>query len=373
MSSQIEFDCLQVAQPIGTFYLGVLTAADLYHISYSDIRELQAERELDRYMGIERPLSPARVKKLRRYVENIDATFPTSVILAIPSSRASDLEDGLPTEIARYCPEKKKMTIARLQDVAKIIDGQHRIAALENVEDRDFQIPVTIFIDMELEDQAMVFATINLEQTKVSKSLMYDLYEYAEKRSPQKTCHNIARLLNREDGSPFQDRIKILGVAEHQQQTLTQAAFVDRLLKYISADPMKDRNLLKQDRSIDPDESRIFREFFRKEEDAVIARIVWNYFKAVESKWPNAWREKKQGNILNRTNGFSGLMRFLEPAYKASKKDEKGVAPIKEFSRILEQVTLGEDDFTSDEYKPGSSGASKLYRELMDQTALGER
>ena len=141
------------------------------------------------------------------------------------------------------------MVITREAEIATVIDGQHRIAGLEEFDkpDQPFELNVTIFIDMELQDQAMTFATINLAQTKVSKSLVYDLYELQKARSPQKTCHNIARLLNSEPGSPLERRIKILGKATGEPfESITQATFVTALLKYISSDPMRDRDVLKR-------------------------------------------------------------------------------------------------------------------------------
>ena len=171
---------------------------------------------------------------MKQYVNNIDATFPTSIILAIDS------------RYAKYDSKQQEMIIEKKEDIAKIIDGQHPIAGLEGFSGK-FELNVTIFIDMEEQDQAMTFATINLAQTKVSKSLVYDLYEFQKTRSPEKTCHNIARLLNSEDKSPLKSRIKILGKATGEPcEYLTQATFVTSLIRYISRDPMKDRDLLKR-------------------------------------------------------------------------------------------------------------------------------
>jgi DGQHR domain-containing protein len=165
MAEYIEVKCLEVNQPIGTFYIGVIGWKDLLLISFADIRRLGDERTLDNYLGIQRELSPKRVEELKQYVNTVDATFPTSVILAVES------------DTAEFNPKRNVMKILADREVAKIIDGQHRIKGLEGFNgDKDFEVNVTIFINMEIEDQAMVFATINLAQTKVNKSLVYDLY-----------------------------------------------------------------------------------------------------------------------------------------------------------------------------------------------------
>ena len=214
-NNRISFSCIKSSQPIGDFYVGVIDAEALIDISYADLRRLKA-RDIEEFSGIQRPLSETRVAELQKYVNTVDASFPTGIILAISGSDA------------KFEKKNGMMHVTRRENVAKILDGQHRIAGLEEFRGDRFELSVTIFIDMDMEDQAMLFATINLKQTKVSKSLMYDLYDFAKTRSPQKTCHNIAKLLNSEPKSPFENKIKILGRATGKpHETLTQAAFVD--------------------------------------------------------------------------------------------------------------------------------------------------
>ena len=336
--------------------MGVIDAADLVSIAWADVRRIE-ERDVERYIGIQRPLVPARVREISQYVGTVDAAFPTTVILAVGSKDAE------------YDPENNLMSIKKDDGVAKIIDGQHRIAGLKDVSG-DFQSAVTIFIDMDIEDQANIFATINLKQTKVNRSLAYDLFEFAKNRSPQKTAHNIARLLNFEEASPFQGRIKILGLATRggRQETLTQALVVERLLDLITEDPMRDRDELKRGRSLKalPDgewERLPFRNLFIRDQDAVIARNVWNFFSAVDKRWPGAWRPVERGFILNRTTGFSALMRFLGDLYPRLSPDQD-VVDTSDYGGILRRVDILEDDFHRDVFVPGSSGINALYRRL---------
>ena len=134
---------------------------------------------------------PQESRKLTQYVTNVDATFPTAILLSVSSDHA--IFDTLTSTL----------NIVRHSKVAKVIDGQHRIAGLKGYEGPDFDVNVAVFVDMDIQDQAMVFATINLKQTKVNKSLAYDLYEFTKSRSPQKSAHDIARLLNYRTDSPF--------------------------------------------------------------------------------------------------------------------------------------------------------------------------
>lgn len=360
----IRFKCIEVSQPVGTFYIGSIDSQDLVKIAYADILRIE-QRDVEKYLGVERPLSDDRVKEISNYVNTIDATFPTSIILAISSE-----------EIVEYDKGKGIMKIKREENVAKIIDGQHRIAGLKAYSGNKFVLNVTIFVDIDLEDQGMVFATINLAQTKVSKSIAYALYEYARSRSPYKTCHNIAKLLNSKEGSPFKDKIKILGRATPGKygETLTQAAFVDRLLPLISKDPMLDRDILKRGKkldrvSINEERANIFINMFREERDAEIARIIWNYFSAVEYKWEKAWKEARSGNILNRTAGFTALMNFLPRTYLSFGKLGE-IISIEDFASVFVKMTLRGDDFNPERYVPGAKGERKLFLDLCKQSGL---
>ncbi|MGH9971352.1 MAG: DGQHR domain-containing protein, partial [Pyrinomonadaceae bacterium] len=361
-AEQIQFNCIRVTQPIGTFYIGAIDARDLHEIAYADVRRIE-DRDVEKYLGIQRELSPRRVKELQEYVKTVDATFPTSIIIAVSP------------ENAEFDSAKNTMAISRSEKVAHIIDGQHRIAGLGDFDRGIFQLNVTVFVDMDLEDQAMVFATINLKQTKVSKSLAYDLLEFTAARSPQKTSHNIAKLLNSKDGSPFRNRIKILGLATGQaEESLTQATFVDRVMAYITKDPMQDRDLIKRGKQPPklegpPERVLVFRNMFLEDRDAEIARILWNYFKAVQTRWPVAWSQTFQGNILNRTTGFIALMKFLRTAY-LNKAAPGSLVAMDEFLEIFNRIDLRDEDFNSQAYKTGSGGEAKLRNDLVARSGL---
>ena len=103
---------------------------------------------------------------------------------------------------------------------------------------------MSIFIDADIAQQAYLFSTVNLAQTKVNKSLAYDLFDLANVRSPQKLCHTIAVTLNRLPESPLYERIKRLGTATPGcvTENITQATFVTALMSYVSLDENKDRD-----------------------------------------------------------------------------------------------------------------------------------
>ena len=355
----IAIPCIKVRQPIGTFYVGVIGCQKLLRISYADIRRIEG-RDVENYIGIERPLDPKRVNKIKQYVRTVDATFPSAIIVAVESINTD------------YNAEEGILFIADDDKVARIIDGQHRLAGLEDYVDSDFDLIVTIFVDIDMENQAMIFATINLEQTKVNKSLVYDLFEFAKQRSPEKTSHTIAMTLNAKEGSPFKNKIKILGSAGSSEETVSQALFVDALLKMISDNPMLDRDLLKRGQTLTrattdmEEKGLIFRNMFIDKQDSDIAVVLWNYFGAVQAKWGNYWNEPIPGYLLNRTTGIGGLMLFLPYAYR-NVASSKRLPTEDDFDELFARVGIDAASITRDNYPPGSGGQAKLRDLLITQ------
>src|SRR4051795_1575301 len=86
----VTFAAMKISQPIGDFYVGAMRAKDLVEIAWFDIRQLHRGQEnVDSYLGIQRRLNEARVKELSQYVNTVDSTFPTAVILAVDEVCAS--------------------------------------------------------------------------------------------------------------------------------------------------------------------------------------------------------------------------------------------------------------------------------------------
>ena len=108
---------------------------------------------------------------------------------------------------------------------------------------------------------------------------------------------------------------------------------------------------------------------FIDERDDEIALIVWNYFKAVETRWRDYWTEVQPGFLLNRTTGFVGLMLFLPYAYNNLRPTGE-VPSVEAFKSILDRATLDPSRVTRQNYPPGSAGQTQLMRELQAQTGL---
>ncbi len=109
---------------------------------------------------------------------------------------------------------------------------------------------------------------------------------------------------------------------------------------------------------------------FIDEKDIEIGKIVSNFFEAVRRRWPEAWDFKGRGRILNRTNGFRALMRFLRYAYLDAVLPGEVPSAEKFFNLSFRLIEMGDADFSVDNFPPGSAGEAKLVRILRRQERL---
>lgn len=375
---------IKVDQPIGSFYVSAIRPSELKKISYVDVRDFQDGNasEID---GIQRKLSNSRVNKIRNYVTYPYATFPTSIVVAIEDRCAEitpvpDVFGLYKIVVDAYVDETEPSENISIGKAARIIDGQHRLAGLEALEDdKEFEVNLSMFIGITKADEAEIFSTVNLAQTRVNNSLVLDLYDYQKKRSTYKSAHWVAVALDSAVDSPFHGKIKRIGIAhpdrEPGSETLSQATIVRGLLRHFPGDPDKEKSKgFLENWSIRTEnenwKKNIFSEFYRSSNDKAIYQTTRNYFQAIAEKWTSVWYDSQASYILNRTNGYNAFIRYLKDAYLHLLKDEETprIVTKKEFASLLEKIDLKASDFVTDNYKPGSSGAAELYKDLIKRS-----
>ena len=294
-----RIDVIEVTQPIGTFYIGKISSKEILKIA-------KVNRRIDNRDGIQREESASRIKDIALYCDDPDATFPTPIILSVESSDTEKIiVNTLGTLQFEFDNEKQ---------IAEILDGQHRVDGIRENSNIEFELVVVIMFDITQEEKAYIFSTINSNQQKVDKSLIYDLFELNEHRSPFKTCHDLARILNSDPQSPFYNRLKMLGKKTENNASLSQGTFVTYLLRLISRNPKEDTINLKKNRRLKDDDYFPFRNLFIQGHDEVILKILLNYFNAVKNVFKDEWINSDK-YILSKTTGFGALIKALKQFY----------------------------------------------------------
>lgn len=247
-----NYPVIKVKQPIGVFYISSIPASILLKIVVNKQRSMGGD-------GVQRNAIKSRIKDIASFCTNSDSVFPTPIIVSV--NNCSVLIDDHSIEFDDNAL------------IGEVLDGQHRLLGLEDsgIEDA-FDLPVVFMFGLTAEEKAYVFSIINSKQTKVSASLLYDLFDLMDKRSPQKTAHELARSMNNLAYSPFYNRLKMLGTKERDQDlaTLSQGTFAQSVMLLYSKFPNRDKDRMYNGESIEENDGTILRHYFVDEKDEII-------------------------------------------------------------------------------------------------------
>lgn len=340
---------LLVRQPIGNFYLTSLEASILAKIADATARGEHPD-------AVQREQSKKRIKEIAEYSSDTDATFPTPIIIAVNiASNVRIDEDYI------YFNEN--------DIIGDVIDGQHRLEGLKHSGFiNDFQLPVVFMFDLEPYQRAYVFSIINSKQTRVNMSLIYDLFALSKTRSPYKTCHEIARALNKESTSPFYRRLKMLGKKEENQElaSLSQGTFIKYFLDLISKNPDKDSRDIKRNIILEDDQRLPLRRYFIEGNDPVIHKIILNVFSGVREVFTQEWEDPNKF-ILSKSIGFGAIVKIFPELYKLGMEEHDLSREffIKEFIKIKEYLDEKGIEITSANYGSNEQARTKLANDLL--------
>ncbi|MDQ7057065.1 MAG: hypothetical protein Q9N62_00795 [Ghiorsea sp.] len=100
--------------------------------------------------------------------------------------------------------------------------------------------------------------------------------------------------------------------------------------------------------------------FINPEDEVKIAKLIWNYFKAVKNRWETAWGNPNY--ILTKSTGIIAFMRFLKDivAHEGYNK----IISVEEFQKALQDSSLQDEDFKNEQFTAGGVGQSSLYKKI---------
>ena len=221
--------------------------------------------------AFQRQLSRSKIRAIRNFYETASSQPP------------------IPGTVLLFTPQKLQFEgwtdgsgVGRLQEPADkyhIIDGQHRLAALEFYERthpdeaQSIHVPCVIF-DGQSEDFATeMFVIINSTTTRINKSHLVDLYEQVSWAEPDRRFSAfITDLMYREADSPLRYRINRLGGRSKQEKWILQAELFNEIHRWV-------KRIWPQIEAAGADKRLAARYY----------AIVRDFLKAAAQVWEEAW------------------------------------------------------------------------------------
>src|SRR6266446_5233210 len=220
--------------------------------------------------AFQRQVSRTKVRSIRNFYETAisQPPIPGTVLLFTPQTlRFQSLGENNVGHLSE--PDEKYL----------IIDGQHRLAALQFYERshpeeaKSIHVPCVIFDGRSDDFATEMFVIINSTPTRINKSHLVDLYERVSWAEPDRRfAARIVEMLYSASDSPLRYRINRLGGRSKQEKWILQAELFNEIHRWVKQAWTK----------IEPEgaDKRGAEQYYA---------MVRVFFKAAEQVWDEAW------------------------------------------------------------------------------------
>jgi DGQHR domain-containing protein len=252
--------------------------------------------------SFQREISKRKVSAIKNFYETAvtQPPIPATVLLFTP-------------EVLNFQPLGNLSNVGNLDDPKNkflIIDGQHRLAALEFYfrshpeEASTIHVPCIIFDGKSDDFATEMFVIINSTPTRINKSHLIDLYEKVSWTSPdKKLASQITEMLYSEADSPMQYRINRLGGRSAQKKWILQAELFNEIHRWMLSD---------------------WKEIEKRGTGIATARyyyyILRDFFKAAQKCWEETW-DNDRYMVTNSVN-IKAMIRVCAEISKKQLPDE---------------------------------------------------
>jgi len=274
---------------------------DVISISYIAVRGRDEEEG-----AVQRVLNKRRISNIRDFILQGNMFFNTFILNWTDTTSTPQFVDGT-------------IAIPIIPSAAQIIDGQHRLAGLEEaIKDDptigDKEILTTFCLRLTTREAASIFVNINSEQKPVPRSLIYDLFGEIEDNQNHaiNRATDIANDLNENVESPLFSAIKFPG-ALRGAGAIDLSAVVSALKK-----PLEPNGIFASYKLTKLQNQKA---------------VIQNYFNAIRFYYDreNVWDNKSKNPFLTNA-GFIGAIDHLIT---------------KLLSKCAEKKSFSEDEFRS--------------------------
>lgn len=352
-----EYEFIQISQNGIDFFLVSIDSITLSKICKTSISNIRYTNSTDTY---QRTLNPYRVRQISSFVQRQKGIMPTAVVL-------NSLND--------LVFKNNKIVIDDEKDQFFIIDGQHRIAGVNEAQKTNFFFPVIIMNCVETSFQDELFVSINNEQKRVNPTIRFRLKANSYAMTPEKAVLKIAMFLNDDVDSAFYGLIK-MDDKPYSKKTamLSLSTFAQVILSYIynDNDYYQIKDILLTNKCVDRvngklnDFSRKYHDrflwpFYRTDNYELIGKILFNYFNALKKALPASWGNKQY--ITTKTTGYNALMLLFKDVFYHCHKNNRNFSFSFMFD-LLSCINSLDKDLTQQNFGLGKVASLFLYKEL---------
>jgi DGQHR domain-containing protein len=280
----------QIRQKEAIFYFAAYPSEDLltkvrfisrFYAEGESIQpeEVQPEDDVAQFIAriersekaFQRQVSRVKVRSIKNFYETATSQppIPGTILLFTP-------------ERLRFEPLGQSNNVGNLEEPQEkylIIDGQHRLAALQFYERshpdeaKSIHVPCIIFDGWSDDFAAEMFVIINSTPTRINKSHLVDLYERVSWAEPDRRfAARIVEMLYSEQDSPLRYRINRLGGRSKQEKWILQAELFNEIHRWVKQAW-----------------SEIEAEGADKRGAERYYGVIRDFFKAVSKVWEEAW------------------------------------------------------------------------------------
>lgn len=314
--------CIEVKLGEVTAYTFPMTVRELVYIYYVAVRGRDEEEG-----AVQRPLSARRIESIKDYILEGNTFFNSFILNWTEKSKHVKASAG-------------RINFELVPDAAQAIDGQHRLAGLEEAMEEDEKVGdrsviVTLCNGLTTKQAATIFLNINTEQRPVPKSLLFDLFGETgnDPNHAINRARDIAQALNDDPKSPLYNILKFPG-APRGAGKIELSTFVTALKKGLENDGEFPKRKLK---NLDHQ-----------------TLVVSNFFEAIKKAYveEKIWANSTQNPFL-RAAGFNGAVDFLldKLIFKCAEKGSFSVDTISELLGLETRELIRWDDLRGQDGK----------------------
>lgn len=140
-----------------TFFIACLNSKTLKKMCFVSRKKEEPQK------GFQRLLNKKRAKDIANYLDVSNGVIPSALILSAQDNAK-----------ARYDANTNKLSFETAKESMLVIDGQHRLYGLLE-SNNDYEIPVSIFTNLNTSKEVRLFIDINTTQKGVPTALILDI------------------------------------------------------------------------------------------------------------------------------------------------------------------------------------------------------